>query len=224
MISILIPLYNGVKFLEECINSVISQTYNDWECIIGINGHESNSDIEKKARNICSKDSRIIVKFYLTKGKTNTLNKMVEECNYEFIAILDCDDIWFPEKLQKQIVYLNKYDVIGTACQYIGKKNIIPPIPYFDYTNSHDFFCSNPIINSSVIIRKEDAYWNNNSFGLDDYYLWFYLKFIKNRTFYNSPEILVYHRIHNKSFFNSKNIQDIDNFKKYWMTKLSIDK
>ena len=44
-ISVLIPLYNGIEFLEESINSVIKQTYKNWETIIGINGYNENSDI-----------------------------------------------------------------------------------------------------------------------------------------------------------------------------------
>ena len=49
-ISILIPVYNGIEYLHESVYSVISQTHKKWEIIIGINGHEKNSEVEKKAR------------------------------------------------------------------------------------------------------------------------------------------------------------------------------
>jgi len=50
MISILIPLYNGIEFLEESVNSVINQTYSQWELLIGVNGYSTNSDIYFKAK------------------------------------------------------------------------------------------------------------------------------------------------------------------------------
>ncbi len=222
MISILVPLYNGIEFLEECIDSVINQTFKDWECIIGINGHDYKSPIEEQANIISQKDkyNRIIVKWYSTIGKENTLNKMVQDTKYNFISILDADDKWFPEKLEKQVPYLNKYDVIGTGCKYFGDLNVIPNIPYYDFTKSHNFFEYNPIINSSVIIRKEDAFWENKFKGLDDYHLWFHLKYFKNKTFFNIPIILVFHRVYNSSAFNSSGVQDIDSLKNYWKFKV----
>ena len=92
MISILIPIYNGIEFFEECLKSILNQTFNEWEIIIGINGHPSNSDVELLAKEIVSKynsDSKykIFVNYYDTNGKANTLNKMVEDSNYNFIFI-----------------------------------------------------------------------------------------------------------------------------------------
>ncbi len=49
MISILIPIYNGIEFLEECLSTIRRQTYKDWEVIIGINGYEQNSEVYKIA-------------------------------------------------------------------------------------------------------------------------------------------------------------------------------
>jgi alpha-1,3-rhamnosyltransferase len=124
MISILVPLYNGIEFLEECIFTVANQTYKEFECIVGINGHDQFSDIEMTAREICYKYNRelinednfydkIFVKWYSTKGKENTLNEMVKDCRYNYIAVLDCDDKWELTKLAKQVPYLGLYDVIG---------------------------------------------------------------------------------------------------------------
>ena len=50
MISILIPIYNGVEFIEESVSSVLNQTYDQWELLIGINGHPQNSDVYKIAK------------------------------------------------------------------------------------------------------------------------------------------------------------------------------
>lgn len=209
-ISILIPLYNGIEYLEEAIVSVINQTYKKWEIIIGINGHEPNSLIEAKSLEIKHKyeeyDIRVI--YYNTKGKTETLNKMIDDIKYDYVALLDADDVWFETKLEKQIPYiLSGYDVIGTQCQYIGDMNIIPSIPVNDISN-YNIFCGNPIINSSVIIKKCDAFWDDPSFvrgyGLEDYSMWFKFYYQKKK-FYNVPEVLCYHRIHCGSAFNKIN-------------------
>ena len=204
MISILIPIYNGIEFIHESVESVINQTYTDWELIIGINGHPQNSDIYKKAKEYEKNNKIKVYDFYKLKGKSNTLNEMIKYCAHDYVAILDVDDIWHPKKLEIQSKFLNSYDVIGTKCIYFGEKlnGIVPNIPIKDI-NNFDFFKLNPIINSSAIIKKELCFWNNKFDGVEDYDLWLSLK-NKNKKFYNCEEILVKHRIHNNSSFNSK--------------------
>lgn len=210
MISILIPIYNGIEFFEECLKSILNQTYNDWEIIIGINGYPQNSDVENLAKEIVYKYNsdnkyKILVNYYDTKGKANTLNKMVKDSNYNFIAILDVDDYWLPTKLEEQIHYLNYYDVIGTDCSYFGDYNGSPDIPMGDLTN-FNFFIVNPIICSSVIIKKELAKWNN-IFGVEDYDLWLKL-FCNKKLFYNVNKKLCMHRVHKQSVYNSTSQQE----------------
>jgi hypothetical protein len=126
---------------------------------------------------------------------------MIKFCNYNYVAILDVDDIWHPQKLDIQSQLLNKFDVIGSNCVWFGNRaGVVPQIPTGDISNT-DFSIVNPIINSSSIIRKELAYWNEN--GIEDYDLWLRLR-KQNKKFYNFKEILVKHRIHNASAFNSK--------------------
>jgi glycosyltransferase involved in cell wall biosynthesis len=219
MISILCPLFNGIEFLNECLESINHQSFKDWECIIGLNGHKKNSYVENEAKTIVDKYcDKFILKVYKTKGKENTLNEMVKDTKYYFIALLDVDDKWCPDKLSCQLPYLGRFDVVSTNCKYFGSKNDSPRLPFGDITYTHDFMDYNPVINSSVIIRKDDAYWNDDFYGLDDYNLWITLRYIKKRSFYNIPEILTYHRIHNESSFNGK--QDISKFKFYWSAKL----
>ena len=216
-ISILIPLYNGIEFLHESIGSVIDQTYNNWEVIIGINGYDENSDIEIKAKEIINKlnnnNYNIKVIYYNTKGKSQTLNNMVKDAIYDYIALLDVDDIWLSTKLEKQILLLKTYDVIGTQCKYFGNLNIVPNIPVGDLS-SHDFYSGNPLINSSIIINKQDAFWDEKT-GLEDYDMWFKLYYM-NKKFYNIPEILCYHRIHGNSAFNNSNNNYVEILKDKW--------
>ena len=202
MISILMPIYNGIEFISDSVTSVILQTYNNWELIIGINGHSENSEIYETAKNYELIDSRIkVYDFFNIKGKANTLNEMIKYCEYDRIAVLDVDDIWHYKKLEIQLDFLNGYDVIGSNCIWFGnREGIVPKIPTNDFSE-FNFAEYNPIINSSSIIRKELCHWNEN--GIEDYDLWLRLR-KQNKKFYNCPEILVKHRIHNESAFNSK--------------------
>ena len=203
MISILMPLYNGIEFLEESVNSVIKQTYTQWELLIGVNGYLPNSDIYLKAKEYENKSDKIrVLDFYNIKGKSNTLNELVKFCKYSYIALLDVDDIWFLKKLEIQSkLFKYNFDVIGSRCIWFGNINgLIPKLPIGDISN-YDFIRGNPLINSSCIIKKELCYWNEN--GLEDYDLWLRLR-KQNKTFYNYAGVLVKHRIHSASAFNSK--------------------
>jgi glycosyltransferase involved in cell wall biosynthesis len=214
MISILIPIYNGIEFIEEAVSSVLNQTYSEWELLIGINGHPQNSYVYKISKEYENKSNKIkVFDFYTIKGKSNTLNEMIKYCSYNYVAILDVDDIWHPQKLEIQIEkVIQGYDVIGSKCVCFGnrldKQNKIVKLPGGDISN-YDFSLQNPIINSSTIIKKELCHWNEN--GIEDYDLWLQLKKYKKR-FYNCKQILVKHRLHHDSAFNAKgNGSKVDN-------------
>jgi hypothetical protein len=126
---------------------------------------------------------------------------MIRFCNYNYVALLDVDDIWHDEKLNVQSQLLNHYDVIGSNCVWFGdREGTVPTIPVGDISQ-YDFSLVNPIINSSSIIRKELCYWNEN--GIEDYDLWLRLR-KQNKKFFNCKAILVKHRIHTSSAFNAK--------------------
>ena len=209
-VSILMPIYNGIEFLADSVSSVIQQTVKDWELLIAINGHPPNSDVYQTTFNYITQhantDPRIrLFDYHTCKGKAATLNKMITECRSNYVAILDVDDIWQPQKLEKQRPYLiQNYDVIGTRCVYFGdiREGQVPNIPTGNISQ-FDFLAFNPMINSSAVLKKELAKWDTNLFGVEDYALWLSL-WRQGRRFYNCPEIEVKHRLHQTSAFNAK--------------------
>lgn len=202
MITILMPIFNGIEFIEESISSIINQTFQKWELIVGINGHPVGSNVYQIAKQYELKSDKIkVLDFYTFTDKSSTLNEMLKYSKYEWICLLDVDDIWLPNKLKSQLPHINQYDVIGTRCKYFGDKHISPPIPTGDITK-FDFIKVNPIINSSCLVKKNLCRWNEKC-RVEDYDMWLRLWKDKRR-FYNVDSIQVLHRIHQDSAFNSK--------------------
>lgn len=204
MISILMPVYNGIEYIEESVSSIINQTFPDWELIIGVNGHPEGSEVFKAASKYCSTKITVL-DFPELKGKSVTLNKLITYAKYDSICLLDVDDKWEPEKLMNQVPYIDRYDVIGTNCQYIGDSDVIPRL-YFGELSENNFLEINTIINSSCMInrRGREIYWDREWDGVEDYDLW--IRLVKyGWKFFNIKTVLVKHRIHSTSFFNTKN-------------------
>lgn len=216
LITVLIPVYNGYEFLKESIPSVINQTFKQWKLLIGINGYNDGSLEIIHIKDIVNTfdDTRITVKTYNTKNKPDTLNMMMKDCDTNWVAILDVDDLWMNNKLEEQIKYIHKYDVIGTNCKYFGTINRESGnTEKIINKQTFNIYQYNPMINSSTLIHRIDSYWTNN-YNLDDYDLWIRL-WKKNKTLYNIKDILTSHRIHKNSYFNSRNIQDVNGLIKY---------
>lgn len=216
MISILMPIYNGIEFINDSVMSIIQQKYANWELLIGINGHPPNSEVFKIAQKYTALHTNIrVYDFADIKGKSTTLNELIKYCKYDWISLLDVDDKWLPDKLEKQVPYMENYDVIGTNCRYFGERDNEPDVPLGDISN-FDFRRTNPVINSSCLIKKSLCFWNPNT-NAEDYELW--LRLWKNKCkFYNVPEIQVLHRIHQSSAFNAndKNNRDAVKLGKYY--------
>ena len=155
------PIYNGIEYIEQSVSSIKNQSYTNWELIIGINGHPKDSDIFKKAKSYENEKIKIYDMIDV-KGKSMALNKMLDYCNYDWISLLDVDDEWLQTKLEKQVPYMNRYDVIGTKCRYFGDMNHEASIPVNDIS-LFNFLNVNPIINSSCLLKKELCYWDEQS-------------------------------------------------------------
>lgn len=208
-VSILMPVYNGVEYMNESVKSVLAQTSAAWELLIGVNGHEPNSDVYVAAKVWEARSGGRIraLELYPVRGKSNALNVMLSYCRYDWVALLDVDDAWMPNKLELQMQkwLTDQYDVLGTKCVYFGDtsySNVVPSIPVHDISQA-DFAVSNPIINSSCAVRKELCRWDGEWDGVEDYDMWLRLR-KEGRRFYNLQEVLVRHRLHPNSAFNAQ--------------------
>ena len=207
-VSVVIPIYNGYEFLHSCLQSVLTQTYPPKEVIIGINGHPINGEVFTHALRVIKElEPSIEVKVmqFEKPSKSFALNNMVEQCVTNYIALLDVDDTWLPTKMEEQLKVLQEYDidVIGTHAQYFGDRNNVPRLPSGFISPYHILKLDNPLINSSIIVKKEHAHWTDKYLGIDDYCMWIQLS-LKDCLIYNVGNILVRHKVHQSSAFNYK--------------------
>jgi glycosyltransferase involved in cell wall biosynthesis len=109
LVSIIMNCYNGEKYLREAIDSIYRQTYENWEIVFW-----DNASKDKSASIALSYDNKL--KYFKSKSTTSLGRARVSAVNNshgEYVAFLDCDDIWYPEKLAKQIDVINNYNDIG---------------------------------------------------------------------------------------------------------------
>ncbi len=117
LVSIITPCYNSSKYIDKTIESVINQTYQNWELIIIDDCSIDNSVMIIKE--YCKKDSRIkLLKLDRNVGPALARNEGIKQAKGKYIAFLDSDDIWLPPKLEKQIKFMLANDLAVTCSSY----------------------------------------------------------------------------------------------------------
>lgn len=117
LVSIIMPAYNAEKYIEEAIQSVLKQTYTNWELII-VND-SSVDDTEKIIKKYKEQDKRIkLYSLPKNQGVANARNTALQNAVGRYIAFLDSDDMWLPEKLEKQIGFMKINNYVFTYHQY----------------------------------------------------------------------------------------------------------
>jgi len=225
-VSVIIPVYNGEKYLKETIDSVLKQTYQDFEIII-VDDASTDSSPEI-IRSFIKKYPDKIKLFWHKKNKgcpAATKNTGIKHAKGDFIAFLDQDDVWLPRKLEKQINILKSNDrlIANFTNGYIfdDPKNkaiakrwaYITPFPDF-YVVRKRLLKENFILSSSSalvrakILKKAGGFDEKMKLA-DDYDLWFRLTFYGKFSFIQEP--LFNWRFHTESlsFNEEKHINDL---------------
>ena len=201
MISIGIPFYNSAEYLSFAISSVLTQTYEHWELILADDGSSDNS--LAIANMYAEEDSRIrVVSDGRNKKLPYRLNQLIEESTGDLIARMDADDIMHPERLEKQLSFLEtnkRYDLVSTGLVSIDKDNIVKGYRkveslYDDFSNIETSY---PIVHPSVMARR--SWFERNRYSekyprAEDFELW--TRAISNNDFKMAvlPDLLLYYR------------------------------
>jgi glycosyltransferase involved in cell wall biosynthesis len=184
IISIILPTYNGGKYIRRAIDSIISQSFNSWELLVIDDG--SSDDTESFIKEYIKINSKIIyIKNEVNLGIQKTLNKGLREAKGEYIARIDDDDEWIDkDKLKKQVLFLDDnfdYVLVGTGVVVIDENNnelfrYLLPEKNEDIRNK--ILGKNCFIHSSVMFKKDIVLKvggydeSQNTRHVEDYDLW----------------------------------------------------
>ena len=205
-VTVLMPAYNGEKYLREAIDSILSQTFRDFEFLI-INDGSTDATVE-----IINSytDHRVrLVHNDANLGLIATLNKGLDMARGEFVARQDADDISHPTRLEKQISFMDSHPevvLLGTQVHYIdqyGKKYN----SYGEYKARGELairwqlIFDNPFAHSSVMMRtgivRDIGGYDEHFLACEDYDLWSRLVYAHSAD--NLKEALLYYRCHPSS-------------------------
>jgi glycosyltransferase involved in cell wall biosynthesis len=205
-VSIIIPSYNSSKYIKATIESVLAQTYTNWEMIIvdDVSSDGSDKIVEEYAKT----DRRVkFIRLPTNLGVAKARNRAIKEATGRYIAFLDSDDTWKPSKLEKQVEFLQKnnlaltysaYDTMDENSSYINRRSVRESITYTDMLKS------NHIGNLTGMYDVEffgKVYMQE--IGHEDYVLWLtLLKKVKEAKGINEP--LANYRILSNSLSSNK--------------------
>ena len=162
-ISIITPVFKSEKFIKLTIESVLNQTYQNWELIIIDDASTDGS--AKIVESFAVRDERIkLIKLDSNKGPAAARNRGIKEAAGRYIAFLDSDDLWYKDKLEKQIIFMQKNEYAFTFTGYEkidekGKKigNILPfkgQVTYHDLLKSNHIGCLTAMIDLKILGYK----------------------------------------------------------------------
>ncbi len=212
-VKIMMGLREGVEFLPDAIASFDAQTHRKWFLEIGVNGTLQGLNKANACTRLSFGGPGIMVHdLTWAFNKPQAMNWMARRTlKRRYIAICDVDDLWYPEKLKKQLAAMEDgWDVVGTQAEYFGTSE--GPIDIATGEITFDMLLEkNHLINSSVMMRPECAVWEDTD-GLDDYPLWLKLAH-EGKKLCNLPETLTKIRCHENQWFagardNSREIRE----------------
>lgn len=201
-VSVLTPIYNtNPQYLRECIESILNQTFTDFEFLI-LNDSPDNKEIENIVKEYAKHNKRI--KYYKNDknmGITPSRNKLLDLAKGEYLAIFDHDDISVPERLEKQVKYLDENPQVGVVSGFMavfGDENYIFTNPETDSEIKIMLTDNCYIAHTASMIRKSVLTDNNIKYEefytpAEDYRLW--TKLMDVTAFHNIPDILVKYRV-----------------------------
>jgi glycosyltransferase involved in cell wall biosynthesis len=214
LVSIIMPAFNAGDFLRPAIESILNQTYKNFELIIVDDA--STDETSNTLKDYAKIDNRIkVITNNCNLGISNSANKGIIRAKGEFIARMDADDIAIPTRIEKQVSFLirnNNVVAVGGQCQLIDKKGFKIGKKMFptDFKNIKKMIFANiPLQQPTLMVNKEllpkNFVWYNNDFSsAEEMELIFRLfRFGEVR---NLKDIVLKYRLHDKntSFINPK--------------------
>lgn len=213
-VSVLLPVHNSESYLRAAVESVLSQTFRDFELLAFDDG--STDKCLTILREYATSDRRVQVFSRKNRGQVPTLNELISLAGGRYLARLDADDICLPERFEKQVAFLNsspKHLVVGGWVELMnaaGKLIGVVKSP----TSHDDIDCAHlkgltSICHPATIIRKSAViaagYYNEELGPAEDLDLW--LRLAEVGRVANLPEVILRYRLHSGSLSEAKGKQ-----------------
>lgn len=210
MVSIIMPAYNAAPYIESAIRSVMSQTYLHWELLVLDDG--STDETARLVQALVAEDARVRYLPNLSNiGVAKTRNRGMDLAKGQYIAFLDSDDIWLPNKLEKQLTQLqhmhadmicSSYSIIDAVGNRIKRDYLVPEKIMLKLLLKENVIgCSTVLFSRAVLehYRFKETYFH------EDYTLWLDL-LLNGYTIVGCTEVLAHWRyIANSRSFNKAN-------------------
>jgi len=229
LVSVLMPVFNGEKYLTEAIESILTQTYTNFEFVIINDGSTDTTEEIIKAFS----DSRI----RLINNTTNikliaTLNKGIQLCNGKYIVRMDADDVSLPDRIEVLVGFMEHNPDVGVCGSYykiIGDNERVIKYPTSNDELKTSLLFFVPIAHPTTIWRKEVIAKNQLGFDVnyihaEDYKFW--TEIIEYSQLGNVPEILLNYREHNNqisSLYADTQKEKSQNIRKELLQKIFTD-
>ncbi len=202
LISVIVPCYDQAQYLDECLQSVLDQTYENWECIIVNDGSPDHT--EEVALRWTARDARFKYVKKENGGLSSARNAGIEVARGEWILPLDCDD-----KIGKQYLELAEkefdkgYTVIYCEAEYFGDRTgrwELEPFSRQNLARTNVIFCS--ALYKREDWQKVDGYDTQMRYGLEDWEFWISILKTSGNA-YKIPFVCFYYRIKENSMIES---------------------
>ena len=209
-ISVIIPTYNSARYLPEAIESVLTQTYKDFELIVIDDG---SSDNTKEV--VVPYLDRIMFLEGPNGGPSKARNRGIRQSSGEYVAFLDADDIWYSDKLQRQLTVFTEnkhYSLVYSDASFTQSYPSKEDRTFFSIINParagwifSKLLCENFILIPSVIVKRDclekTGLFDEHLKWWEGYDLWLRIAFENQVGYLNTP--LFYRRIHESNLFYS---------------------
>lgn len=199
LVSIIMPAYNVEKLISDSINSVLSQTYKNFELIV-VDDY-SQDQTSQIVENFILKDKRVkLIKNIKNKGVAETRNTGLDHASGDFVAFLDSDDKWVENKLEKQLDIFAKYtdiDIVYSSYYRFNSSGIGKAVRVPHFLNKKKILKGNPIGNLTAIYNFQNfPTIRQKKIGHEDYLFWLEIfNSSKNVKGFGIQEPLAYYRV-----------------------------
>lgn len=224
LVSIITPLYNSEAFISETIQSILNQTYSNWELLL-IDDCSTDGTISLVNGFISQNNNITLLKNEYNQGAAVSRNKGIRAANGNYIAFLDADDLWKPEKLDKQIAFMQNQDCDVCFCSYeqineSGKPlhrlvKALPVLTYKKYLKSNYIGNLTGVYNAQTLGKITSP----NLRKRQDWLLWLNAIKVSGKPAKSVQESLAFYRVR-KNAMSSNKVELLKH--NYWVYKKGL--